>query len=228
MRLIGNDNNVAIAIDGPAASGKSTIARKIAQKLGLVMINSGAMYRAVAWKILQLQIDPADTAAVLRALETMDIQCGIDGMMSTVVMDGKVLSDELREENVNRYVSVTSAIPEVRERLVALQRSFLAQTSLVMEGRDIGSVVFPDTAYKIYVDASPEVRAARRKAEGVTDSVVARDLADSKRATAPLLVADGAIILDNSHHTVASAVTAALDILRSQGLQWQDEPETQQ
>jgi cytidylate kinase len=143
-------------------------------------------------------------------------------------MDGKVLSDELREENVNRYVSVTSAIPEVRERLVALQRSFLAQTSLVMEGRDIGSVVFPDTAYKIYVDASPEVRAARRKAEGVTDSVVARDLADSKRATAPLLVADGAIILDNSHHTVASAVAAALDILRSQGLQWQDEPETQQ
>jgi cytidylate kinase len=228
MRLIGNDKNVAIAIDGPAASGKSTIARKIAQKLGLVMINSGAMYRAVAWKILQLQIDPADTAAVLRALETMDIQCGIDGMMSTVVMDGKVLSDELREENVNRYVSVTSAIPEVRERLVALQRSFLAQTSLVMEGRDIGSVVFPDTAYKIYVDASPEVRAARRKAEGVTDSVVARDLADSKRATAPLLVADGAIILDNSHHTVASAVAAALDILRSQGLQWQDEPETQQ
>ncbi len=228
MRLIINDKNVAIAIDGPAASGKSTIARKIAQKLGLVMINSGAMYRAVAWKILQLQIDPADTAAVLRALETMDIQCGIDGMMSTVVMDGKVLSDELREENVNRYVSVTSAIPEVRERLVALQRSFLAQTSLVMEGRDIGSVVFPDTAYKIYVDASPEVRAARRKAEGVTDSVVARDLADSKRATAPLLVADGAIILDNSHHTVASAVAAALDILRSQGLQWQDEPETQQ
>jgi cytidylate kinase len=226
MGLITNGPHVAIAIDGPAASGKSTIARKIAEKLGLVMINSGAMYRAVAWKILQLHIGPTDNAAVLRALETMDIQCGIDGMMSTVVMDGKVLSDELREENVNRYVSVTSAIPEVRERLVALQRAFLAQTSLVMEGRDIGSVVFPDTAYKIYVDASPEVRAARRQAEGVTDSVVARDLADSMRATAPLLIADGAVVLENSNHTVASAVAAALDILRSQGLKWQDEPTT--
>ena len=103
-----------------------------------------------------------------------------------------------------------------------LQRDYLHHTCVVMEGRDIGSIVFPDTPYKIYVDASEEVRAARRSAEGVTDSVAARDKADSNRTTAPLLVAEGAIVLDNSDHTVATAVAAALDILRSQGLVWDE------
>lgn len=222
MGLITNQHHVAIAIDGPAASGKSTIARKLAQELGLVMVNSGAMYRAVAWKVLQENIDPSDIPAVIDALQKMDISCGIDGTLSTVSIDGKKLDEELRQEDVNRCVSITSAIPEIREKLVALQRGYLAHTSVVMEGRDIGSVVFPDTPYKIYVDASPEVRAARRSAEGVTDSVAARDLADSLRKTAPLLVAEGAIVLDNSDHTVASAVAEALDILRHQGLVWQD------
>lgn len=222
MGLITNEHHVAIAIDGPAASGKSTIARKLAHVLGLVMVNSGAMYRAVAWKVLQEKIDPTDTAAVIHALQKMDIDCGINGTLATVSIDGKYLDEELRQEDVNRCVSITAAIPEIREKLVTLQRDYLTHTSVVMEGRDIGSVVFPDTPYKIYVDASPEVRAARRSAEGVTDSVAARDLADSIRKTAPLLVAEGAIILDNSDHTVASAVAAALDILRSQGLIWHE------
>jgi len=209
----------AIAIDGPAASGKSTIAKCLARELNLVMVNSGAMYRAVTWKVLQLGLDPADSAAVIAALEEMNIDCGVEGCFSTVAIDGKLLDEELRDTEVNRAVSVVAAIPRVREVLVQKQRDYLQHTSVVMEGRDIGSVVFPDTPYKIYVDASEEVRAARRSAEGVTDSVAARDKADSNRTTAPLLVAEGAVVMDNSDHTVATAVEAALDILRSQGLE---------
>jgi cytidylate kinase len=213
------NGHFAIAIDGPAASGKSTIAKCLARELNLVMVNSGAMYRAVTWKVLQLCLDPQDSAAVIAALEEMDIECGVEGCFSTVAIDGKVLDEELRDTAVNRAVSVVAAIPRVREVLVQKQRDYLHHTSVVMEGRDIGSVVFPDTPYKIYVDASEEVRAARRSAEGVTDSVAARDKADTNRTTAPLLVAQGAVVLDNSDHTVASAVAAALDILRSQGLE---------
>ncbi|MFY7818093.1 MAG: (d)CMP kinase [Akkermansiaceae bacterium] len=211
-------SHYAIAIDGPAASGKSTIAKCLARELHLVMVNSGAMYRAVTWKVLQLGVNPQDSEAVLSALDTMKIDCGVKGNISTVAIDGRELDDELRDTAVNRAVSIVAAIPRVREVLVQKQRDYLQHTSVVMEGRDIGSIVFPDTPYKIYVDASEEVRAARRSAEGVTDSVAARDKADSNRSTAPLLVADGAVVLDNSDHTVATAVAAALDILRGQGL----------
>lgn len=211
-------SHYAIAIDGPAASGKSTIAKCLARELHLVMVNSGAMYRAVTWKVLQLGVNPQDSEAVLSALDTMKIDCGVKGNISTVAIDGRELDDELRDTDVNRAVSIVAAIPRVREVLVQKQRDYLQHTSVVMEGRDIGSIVFPDTPYKIYVDASEEVRAARRSAEGVTDSVAARDKADSNRSTAPLLVADGAVVLDNSDHTVATAVAAALDILRGQGL----------
>lgn len=212
------NDHYAIAIDGPAASGKSTIAKCLARELGLVMVNSGAMYRAVTWKMLELGVDIHNAAAVGAALRSMDVQCGVEGCFSTISIDGRWLSEELRASEVNLAVSVVAAVPEVRELLVQKQRDYLKHTSVVMEGRDIGSVVFPDTPYKIYVDASEEVRAARRSAEGVTDSVAARDKADSNRKTAPLLIAEGAVLLDNSDHTVESAVSAALEILRTQGL----------
>lgn len=215
-------SHFAIAIDGPAASGKSTIAKCLARELGLVMVNSGAMYRAVTWKILQMGIDPQDATAIVAALPLLQLSCGVSGNYSTVSLDGKVLDEELRETIVNQSVSIIAAIPAVRKMLVQLQRDYLNHTSVVMEGRDIGSIVFPDTPYKIYVDASEEVRAARRSAEGVTDSVAARDKADSNRNNSPLIVAQGAVVLDNSDHTVASAVAAALDILRSQGLAMHD------
>lgn len=212
------NDHYAIAIDGPAASGKSTIAKCLARELGLVMVNSGAMYRAVTWKMLELGVDIHNAVAVVAALRAMDVQCGVEGCFSTIAIDGRWLSEELRASEVNQAVSVVAAVPEVRELLVQKQRDYLKHTSVVMEGRDIGSVVFPDTPYKIYVDASEEVRAARRSAEGVTDSVAARDKADSNRKTAPLLIAEGAVVLDNSDHTVESAVAAALEILRTQGL----------
>ena len=213
-----SNTRFAIAIDGPAASGKSTLARKLADRLGLVMVNSGARDRAVTWKVLEENIDPSDSAAVVSLLNRMEIECGHDGLTSTCTIDGVDPGDALRSETVNANVSTISAIPEVRDRLVALQRSYLDHTSVIMEGRDIGSVVFPDTPYKIYVDADEAVRAARRAKMGEVDSVTQRDAADSKRTTAPLIVAHGAVILDNSHHTIESGVDAAIEILKQQGL----------
>ncbi len=208
----------AIAIDGPAASGKSTLARELAKRLGLVMVNSGAMYRAVTWKALQENIDPADDAAVIAMMDRIDIHCGEIGMKSTCTIDGVDPSNELRSEAINANVSAISAIPEVRDRLVQLQRNYLDHTSIIMEGRDIGSVVFPDTPFKIYIDADEDVRAARRAHVGEVDSVSKRDAADSERITAPLKIADGAVVLDTSHHTIESGVTAAIEILKQQGL----------
>ncbi len=209
----------AIAIDGPAASGKSTLARILSQRLGLIMVNSGAMYRAVTWKVLQLGIDPADRAAVVAALRNMDVQCGVDGLDSTVSIDGIDPGEALRSEEVNAAVSAVSAVPEVRECLVSLQRDYLKLGDVVMEGRDIGSVVFPETPYKIYMDADPLVRASRREEVGEVDSVAARDKADSGRATAPLKIADGAAVLDTSGHSIESGVEAALAILAGQGFE---------
>jgi 3-phosphoshikimate 1-carboxyvinyltransferase len=208
----------AIAIDGPAASGKSTLARHLAQQLGLVMVNSGAMYRAVTWRVLKDGIDPHDTGSVISLLERIDIHCGSDGISSTIRIDGVDPGQELRSEEVNASVSAVSAIPEVRRHLIRMQRSYLETGSVVMEGRDIGSVVFPDTPYKLYIDAAEHVRAARRGGDGEVDSIAKRDAADSGRKTAPLMVAAGAAVLDTTDLGVESAVGAALEILRKQGL----------
>ncbi len=208
----------AIAIDGPAASGKSTLARELAKRLGLVMVNSGAMYRAVTWKTLQENLQPEDSPKVVTLLRKMNITCGSDGIESTIAIDGQLLNEELRSEKVNANVSTIAAIPEVREKLVGLQRDYLQHSSLIMEGRDIGSVVFPDTPFKIYVTAAENIRAARRVKIGEIDAIAKRDAADSARATAPLIVPEGAVILDTSDHTIESGLSAALDILKQQGL----------
>ncbi|MBX3739801.1 MAG: (d)CMP kinase [Akkermansiaceae bacterium] len=208
----------AIALDGPAASGKSTLARNLAARLGLVMVNSGAMYRAVTWKALKENIPPSDRQAVVEMLGRIDITTGVKDNVSTIGIDGEDPGDALRSEEVNANVSAISAIPEVRVLLVNLQRDYLQAHSIVMEGRDIGSVVFPDTPYKIYVDAAEHVRAARRSQVGEVDSVAERDAADSKRDTSPLVIAEGATVLDTSDHTIESGVDAAIAILRNQGL----------
>jgi cytidylate kinase len=213
-----SQNHFAIAIDGPAASGKSTLARGLARRLGLIMVNSGEMYRAVTWRVLQEGVDPRDTPTVVRLLQSLKITCGDDGTTSTISIDGCDAGEALRSEAVNANVSTIAAIPEVRDRLIQLQRDYLERSSIVMEGRDIGSVVFPETPFKIYVDAAEEVRAARRERMGEVDSVAARDAADSKRRTAPLKIADGAVVLDTSAHSIESAVEAAIGILEQQGL----------
>lgn len=207
----------AIAIDGPAASGKSTMARALAERLGIVMVNSGAMYRAVTWKILSENIDPKDTAAVTASLRNMAIVCSHDGTFSTITINGTDPTPFLRDPEINANVSSISAIPEVRDKLVGLQRDYLRKTHVVMEGRDIGSVVFPDTPFKIYIDADPSVRNGRRSDDGEIDSVEKRDAADSSRTTAPLKVADGAIRIDTSHLSIEGAIQAAIETLKIQG-----------
>lgn len=212
-------SHIAIAIDGPAASGKSTIARLLAEKLGLVMVNSGAMYRAFTYHVIANAIMPTDTAAVIDLLNAADISCGHSHGFSTIAINGYQPSEEdLRSEAVNANVSTVAAIPEVRTTFTNLQRAYLNHSHVVMEGRDIGSVVFPNTPYKIYVSANEEVRSARRAKMGEIDSIAQRDAADSKRTAAPLVIADGATVLDNSYLNIPESVDAALKILTQQGL----------
>lgn len=199
-------NPPAIAIDGPAASGKSTVAKLIAKELGYTFINTGAMYRAVTWYTLQQGVAPTDTEAVKALLPTIPLSFGKDGSVSTVLFEGRVLTTELTEKSTNDNVSAIASIPEVRALLVAKQREYNTKEAVVMEGRDIGTVVFPDTPFKYFVTASEEVRAARRAAEGITDSIAERDKKDSQRACAPLKQADDALLVDTSDMTIEQVV----------------------
>lgn len=211
------DEHIAVAIDGPAASGKSTVAKTLARRLGLIMVNTGAMYRAVAWASLRDDVDPDDSSAVIAMLGDVVFSCGVEDGVSTILVDGCYPGLELRQDAVNQRVSRVAAIPEVRKLLVAKQRDYLELGSVVMEGRDIGSVVFPDTPFKIYIDASEEVRLARRSAEGLDDAVAQRDSEDSKRKVSPLIVADGAVVIDTSEMSIDEVVSAAVEVLRERG-----------
>ncbi|MBQ9096290.1 MAG: (d)CMP kinase [Akkermansia sp.] len=208
-------NPPAIAIDGPAASGKSTVAKLIAKELGFTFINTGAMYRAVTWYVLQQGIDPANTEAVKAILPGIPLSFGKDGAVSTVMCNGRVLSDELTLQSTNDNVSTIAAIPEVRALLVEKQREYNTAEPVVMEGRDIGTVVFPNTPYKYFVTASEEVRAARRAAQGLTDSIAERDRKDSARACAPLTMAEDAKLVDTSDMSIEQVVAHIAADIRS-------------
>jgi cytidylate kinase len=195
-----------VAIDGPAASGKSTVARKLARRLGFSYINSGALYRAVAWFANEHKIPPHDWPAVCAQLRKSVFNFELRNKELFFLIDGSNPQPHLREERVNRTVSAISAIAEVREFLVAHLRDFLAWDNLVMEGRDIGSMVFPDTPYKFYIDASLEVRAQRRAAQGQPDDLFFRDRADSSRRTSPLTIAEDAHVIDSSSLTIDGVV----------------------
>ena len=205
-----------VAIDGPAASGKSTVARKVAAALGLVFVNSGAMYRAFTWWVLENGIDPGDTAAVLGLLKSTGFECGEEDGTGTIAVGGvRMTRNELAASAVNAGVSLIAAIPEVRERHVAEQRRYASSRGVVMEGRDIGSVVFPDTTHKFYIDASPEVREARRRAEGIVDSIAQRDRIDSSRKASPLVIPDDAMVIDSSELGIDEVVGSVLERIRS-------------
>ncbi len=208
-------NPPAIAIDGPAASGKSTVAKLIARELGYTFINTGAMYRAVTWYALQQGVNPTDTAAVKALLADIPLSFGKEGANSTVMCRGTVLSSELTETAVNDNVSAVAAIPEVRALLVAKQREYNTTEPVVMKGRDIGTVVFPETPFKYFVTASEEVRAARRAAQGLTDSIAERDRKDSARACAPLTMAADATLVDTSELTIDQVVAKIVADIKS-------------
>lgn len=208
-----------IAIDGPAASGKSSVARALAQRLGFAYVNSGAMYRAVTWHVLQAGVDVRNPDAVQQAVERCAIACRLSGSDSVIEIDGSDPAEFLRDDSVNTGVSLVSSVPRVRELLVEQMRAFATERDLVMEGRDIGSVVFPDTPFKFYIDASPEVRLQRRAAQGQRDEIAARDRADSSRTTSPLVVAPDAIVIDSSHLTIEGVVDEIVRHLKLKGLE---------
>lgn len=204
-----------ITIDGPAASGKSSIARLVAQRLGFTYVNTGNMYRAMTWAVLKAGVDPHNAEAVRTAADAIVLESPVVEGKTQVCIAGHTLTDaELNSDPVNRAVSLIARVPEVRERLVADQRALIAIGPLVMEGRDIGSVVFPDSPHKIYIDASEEVRASRRQAQGHADQVAERDRLDKQRKTSPLVIPDGATVIDNSHITLDQAVEQVIAALK--------------
>ena len=203
-----------ITIDGPAASGKSSVARIVAQRRGAIYVNTGNMYRAMTWAVLQTGVDPNDQEAVRVAAASLKIDSPvIDGQTQVSIAGRALTQDDLNSDPVNRGVSLVARVPEVRARLVADQRALANLGPLVMEGRDIGSVVFPDSPLKFYIDASEDVRASRRSAKGHTDQVAERDRLDSTRKTSPLVIPEGAIVIDNSHLTLEQAVQAVMERL---------------
>jgi cytidylate kinase len=207
-----------VAIDGPAASGKSTVARRVAQSLGFSFVNSGAMYRAVAWLAHIRRLNPNDNTAVAKQLAAVTFQFGVSKKESYVLVDGQNPEEHLKEEVVNRTVSAISAIPEVRAFLLPHLRGFARLDNIVMEGRDIGSTVFPETAFKFYIDAAPEVRARRRAAQGLKDNLAHRDRLDSSRRSSPLVIADDAEVIDSSSLSIDGVVNEVLGRLRQKGL----------
>ncbi len=208
-----------IAIDGPAGSGKSTVARRVAQRLHMDYLDTGAMYRAVAFAAIRRGIDPEDAATVGRLAEHLELAVSEEG----VRVDGVDATIEIRSPEVTRAVSVVAANPAVRRELVRRQREWAAgRSGGVIEGRDIGSVVFPDAEVKVYLTADDRERAARRSKEmldmhfdEVAADIARRDHADSTRAASPLAAAPGAVVLDTTSRPVDAVVDEVLGLVQA-------------
>jgi cytidylate kinase len=206
-----------VAIDGPAASGKSSVARELARRLGFIYVNSGAMYRAITWFVLNKGIDPNATGKIVELVDCVAIESILTDNELRIHVNGSDSTPHLRDDNVNTAVSRISTVPRVRELLSAEMRNYAREHNLVTEGRDIGSVVFPDTPFKFYIDASPDVRSRRRAAQGEQDVISLRDKADSSRATAPLMIAKDAGVIDTSQMTITQVVDEIVRRLRQKG-----------
>ncbi len=206
---------IIIAIDGTSASGKSTNARMVAKALGYVYVDTGAMYRTLAWHCLQKKTDvhdPKAVAAVCRHWKTK-LDC-IDGKVRLLV-DGYFPEKEIRTGAVSEAVSHAAAVPAVRKWMKEKQRECIAFGNLVMEGRDIGTNVFPETDFKFYLDAHLDERSKRRAAEGLNENLAARDQRDSQRAEAPLMIALGAVVINNSGLTSDQTCAKILEIIHT-------------
>jgi len=213
-----NSTHKIFAIDGPAASGKSSVARELARRLGFAYVNSGAMYRAMTWLVLERGISPANAAAIEQLAERAAISCKLRNLDSLILIDGVDPEPFLREDRVNENVSLVSRVPRLREILVDHLRRSGEANDLVMEGRDIGSVVFPQTPFKFYIDASPDIRRRRREAQGERDRITVRDEADSSRRFSPLIIAEDAQVIDSSNLAIDGVVGEIIGRLKLKGL----------
>lgn len=212
-----------VAIDGPAGSGKGTVAKLISEKLGFVNIDTGATFRCIALAMIQRNIKKEEEDKIKELLNYIDINMKPDG---TVLLNGEIVTDRIRENDVNTLVSPISVIKIVRDKLLDVQRKIAEGKNVVMEGRDIGTVVFPNADVKIYLDASPEERAKRRlkqnqekgiesSYEEVLQNIIDRDKRDSSREIAPLKQADDAIYLDSTPLSIEEVVEKITDIIKA-------------
>ncbi|MEX3515851.1 (d)CMP kinase [Corynebacterium camporealensis] len=220
------NEGLILAVDGPSGTGKSTTCRELAKRLDAKYVDTGAMYRVATLAVLRADVDPEDSAAVIKATENLPLEVSDDPDSTAVLFDGQGVSGVIRGDEVTRHVSAVSAIPEVRENLVALQRRLAADAHrAIVEGRDIGTVVLQDAPAKVFLTASAEVRAQRRHDQNVAagiesdfDAVLAdvqrRDAADSSRATSPLRPADDAEIVDTSELDREEVLDKLISILK--------------
>ena len=212
---------LVVAIDGPSGSGKSSTSRGVAGRLSLDYLDTGAMYRAMTWALLERGVDLQDPEAIAKAAGDVRLTSGTDPLDPTIHVDGTDVADPIRSEEVTGSVSLVAAVPRVREMLVDLQRDAIAQSDgIVVEGRDIGSTVAPDAPVKIYLVADPAARAARRALETGADDTAAmevalarRDEIDSSRAASPLTKAEGAVVVDGTHLTLDEVIDTIVGIV---------------
>ena len=216
----------SIAIDGPSGAGKSTMARRVAAELGFLYVDTGAIYRTIGLYACRRETDPHDLAAIIALLPDIQVSMayGEDGLQH-MLLNGEDVTDVIRRPEISRWASVVSAIPEVRAFLLEMQRDFARRSSVIMDGRDIGTVVLPDADVKIFLQADVEVRARRRERELLErgtprpfDQVLAemkeRDYNDVHRAAAPLRPAEDAVIVDTSQMDFRQSEEALLDVIR--------------
>lgn len=214
-----------IAIDGPAGAGKSTIAKKLAADLGYVYVDTGAMYRAMAYYFLQNNIAADDEAAISAACPDVNVTIEYKDGAQQVILNGENVNGVIRNEEVGNMASATSVYPVVRTKLVELQRQLAAKQSVIMDGRDIGTVVLPDANVKIYLTASSKVRAKRRYDEltakgekcdldAIEQDIIDRDYRDMHRETSPLKQADDAVLLDSSDLDIDGVVAKMKEIIK--------------
>lgn len=216
---------IAIAIDGPAGAGKSTIARRAAKELGYIYVDTGALYRAIGLHMLKHDVKPSDAGSVIPLLKNVQISLTFQNGEQRVILCDEDVSDEIRTPEVSMAASDVSAIPEVRAFLLALQRDIAKANNIIMDGRDIGTVVLPDAKIKIFLTASPEERAQRRYEEliqkgqnavyeDVLKDLIIRDYNDSHRAVAPLVPAENAISVNTTGNTLEQSVQQLISIIR--------------
>lgn len=214
-----------IAIDGPAGAGKSTIAKKLAADLGYVYVDTGAMYRAMAYYFLQNNIAADDEAAISAACPDVNVTIEYKDGAQQVILNGENVNGVIRNEEVGNMASATSVYPVVRTKLVELQRQLAAKQSVIMDGRDIGTVVLPDANVKIYLTASSKVRAKRRYDEltakgekcdldAIEQDIIDRDYRDMHREISPLKQADDAVLLDSSDLDIDGVVAKMKEIIK--------------
>ena len=217
----GKKSRLIVAIDGPAGSGKSTIARLLAERLGLTYLDSGALYRALVYMCMKDGVDLKNVRAVVEHFKSLDIKLLFSNGKQKVIANGLDITAEIRTPEVTREVFYVAREPAVREEMSTRQRKFREQGGLVAEGRDMGTVVFPDADFKFYMDASVDVRAQRRHKELLQNGrdmpleqlrkeIAHRDKTDIHRETGPLKVADGAVVIDTSNMTVNEVLDSVI------------------